>query len=185
MYKNIGGKIKILAQTVAIIEIIVCIIVGFIQIFDVKEVGLGIGILIIGSLIAWISSFVLYGFGQLVENSDKVVNIQEKMYNKDNFNKEKTEEYLEKIAESVNVKDDNIKTNTKIKLSNVELLKKAEEQLNNFSDYEIKEIKRTFKDWYKEIKKLSMQELIDRLNNVVDWQSPYIVLCCLEIKDRI
>lgn len=68
MFDNIGGKIKGFAKVVAWLGIILSVIIGFLSI----ETG-GILIIIIGSVSSWVGSFVLYGFGQLVENSDKLV----------------------------------------------------------------------------------------------------------------
>ena len=41
-------------------------------------VVVGILTILLGVLISWIGSFVLYGFGQLVDNSDKLVEKAEK-----------------------------------------------------------------------------------------------------------
>lgn len=71
MYSNIGGKIKILAKVLAWIGIIACFIVGVTLIALEPALGLvGFLIMILGGILSWISSFVLYGFGELVENSD-------------------------------------------------------------------------------------------------------------------
>ena len=71
MFDNIGGKIKTLAKVVCWIGIIACIITGIVLMATDEELVLA-GILTAagGSLLSWVSSFVLYGFGQLVENSD-------------------------------------------------------------------------------------------------------------------
>lgn len=69
MYDNIGGKIKSWAIWIFIVEAIAAIIGGIALI--VNDNGL-IGFLTIlcGPIAAWVSSWLLYGFGQLVENSD-------------------------------------------------------------------------------------------------------------------
>ena len=38
----------------------------------------GFLVMIFGSLASWVSSFFIYGFGQLVENSDKTVALLKK-----------------------------------------------------------------------------------------------------------
>jgi Na+-transporting methylmalonyl-CoA/oxaloacetate decarboxylase gamma subunit len=48
-----------------------CIIAGFLK-ETVALIVVGVGVILIGFLICWVSVFVLYGFGQLVENSDKI-----------------------------------------------------------------------------------------------------------------
>lgn len=73
MFDNIGGKIKVLAQVVCWIGITISVIFGLISF----ENG-GIVVIILGSLFSWIGSFTLYGFGQLIENSDILVELKKK-----------------------------------------------------------------------------------------------------------
>ena len=95
MFDNIGAKIKKLAKIVTIIGIVLAVITGIIVMFGGGKIEFAArnagntyfsnqlpngftfasfiaGILTIGlgSLAAWVSSFLLYGFGTLVENSD-------------------------------------------------------------------------------------------------------------------
>ena len=78
MYSNIGKKIQGLAKIFAILGIITCVVIGGLIIqsaegaYRYDEIGLTVGIVVIalGSILSWIFSFVLYGFGRLVENSD-------------------------------------------------------------------------------------------------------------------
>ena len=72
MYQNIGNKIKTLVKVVTWLGTIACCIIGF-YFMSEDEAGIGFGILLGGSLAIWISGFVMYGFGQLVDNSDKLV----------------------------------------------------------------------------------------------------------------
>ena len=80
MFKNIGDKIKTLAVTLSWIGIFASIIIGYSYSYsgvDDGEIGvviIGIAIALAGSLVSWISAFLLYGFGQLVKNSDILVN---------------------------------------------------------------------------------------------------------------
>lgn len=71
MFNNIGGKIKSLAKIVCWLGIISYIISGFSLILTNQQplVLVGILIAVVGSLFSWISLFILYGFGELVENS--------------------------------------------------------------------------------------------------------------------
>ncbi|MBQ2914119.1 MAG: zinc-ribbon domain-containing protein [Clostridia bacterium] len=68
MFDNIGGKIKGFASFLTWVGIIVSVIVGIIYISN-DNVGIGILIIAIGSLSSWLSSWLLYGFGELIENS--------------------------------------------------------------------------------------------------------------------
>ncbi len=74
MFDNIGSKIKTLAQVVCWIGIIASFIIGLILMGqDDGAVFIGLLVLIFGSLFSWIGSFITYGFGQLIENSDILV----------------------------------------------------------------------------------------------------------------
>ena len=72
MFDDIGGKIKGLAKVITVLGIILSCIYGFLMI---PTLGLIVGLIYaaVGSLASWIGSFVLYGFGQLIENTDTMV----------------------------------------------------------------------------------------------------------------
>ena len=83
MYRNIGAKIKTLAAVLAWVGIIVSVIAGIVMIgigVDSRDgeamMALGLGYIVLGPLLSWISSLVLYGFGELVDRSK---NIDEKL----------------------------------------------------------------------------------------------------------
>ena len=76
MFKNMGGKIKGLTKFVCWVGIIISILTGVGLALAGMESGAeteaivsGIAVAVGGSLLCWISSFVAYGFGELVENS--------------------------------------------------------------------------------------------------------------------
>lgn len=70
-YENIGDKIKGLAQMIFVIEAIAAFIAGIALIASDEDlIPLGLLVIVIGPIIAWVSSWLLYGFGQLIENSD-------------------------------------------------------------------------------------------------------------------
>lgn len=71
MFNNIGGKIKGLAQVICWIGIVAFAILGIRLISEDDDlVVLGFVIMVIGGVMSWVSSFVLYGFGQLIENTE-------------------------------------------------------------------------------------------------------------------
>lgn len=74
MFDNIGSKIKYLAQTITIISIICYAAIGL-ALMIAGSALIGFAVILIGSLLSWVSSFLLYGFGQLIENSDTLVKI--------------------------------------------------------------------------------------------------------------
>ena len=93
MFNNIGRKIKTLAKVLCWLGIIASVISGIVMVLTgvafnrasvvrgysatvdselggaAAVVG-GIVMMVVGSLVSWIGSFCMYGFGQLVENSD-------------------------------------------------------------------------------------------------------------------
>ena len=87
MFKNMGKKIKTLAQVMMWIGVAIWSIGGLVMIVNGLDVidrrsdeGMAMifgGLLVagLGFLFSWIGSFLLYGFGQLVDNSDKTVRI--------------------------------------------------------------------------------------------------------------
>lgn len=75
MFNNIASKIKGLAIILTWIGIILSVLTGVMIALALEgEFGvlIGVGIIIIGCLMSWIGSFLLYGFGQLIENTDAV-----------------------------------------------------------------------------------------------------------------
>ena len=71
MYDKIGGKIKTLTKVLTILGIVASVIYGIV-LLSLGQVWGIIHILIMPFLI-WAGSFVLYGFGELIE---KVCNIE-------------------------------------------------------------------------------------------------------------
>ena len=74
MFDNIGGKIKGLAKTIFIIETIIFIIAGLVMLSDGGDEAMitGIVTIIVGPLTAWVSSWLLYGFGELIEKTCEI-----------------------------------------------------------------------------------------------------------------
>jgi len=66
MFSNIGGKIKGLAKLFCWIGIVACVIVGGIMCGDEDTIAIGVTYILAGSVLSWIGSFVLYGFGELI-----------------------------------------------------------------------------------------------------------------------
>ena len=66
LYNNIGRKIQHLAFWGFVVEAIGAVVGGVAMLID--ENAVGIVLLIVGPIVAWVSSWLLYAFGQLVEN---------------------------------------------------------------------------------------------------------------------
>lgn len=73
MYDNIGGKIKGLAKWVCIIGSIIMAISGMVCMGLGEDfIPVGILLLILGPVLCWISSWILYGFGELIEKTSNI-----------------------------------------------------------------------------------------------------------------
>ena len=83
MYDNIGRKIKLLAKFLFGLEAAISMVSAVYYIFEgITEnitglFWLGLLILFIGPLCAWISTWLLYGFGELIESNENLSNAVE------------------------------------------------------------------------------------------------------------
>ena len=66
MYDNIGGKIKGLAKATFIVEAIASVIAGIALGIATEEWWCAL-ILFCGPIVAWVSSWLLYGFGEIID----------------------------------------------------------------------------------------------------------------------
>lgn len=74
MFNNIGDKIKTLAQVVCWIGVALSVLYG---VYIISEgSGVGLLVMIFGSLLSWVGSFFTYGFGELIELTRQNQNIQ-------------------------------------------------------------------------------------------------------------
>ena len=70
MYDNIGSKIKGLAKGTFIVEAIAAFISGIaLMAAEDDLIGAGVLIMLLGPVVAWVSSWVLYGFGELIDKT--------------------------------------------------------------------------------------------------------------------
>ena len=72
MFEDIGGKIKTLAAVTFVIVAVVFFILGCILMYN-SMILLGLLVAAIGFGIGYIGSFFIYGFGQLIQNTDIIV----------------------------------------------------------------------------------------------------------------
>ena len=73
MFNNIGGKIKTLAVVVCVFIAVACVVVGIGIVMiahDDITIFLGVSLMTGGPFLAWVGSFLIYGFGQLVESAE-------------------------------------------------------------------------------------------------------------------
>ena len=103
MFENIGGKIKTLAKVFCALGIVVSVISG-VLLFS-YDFFIGLITLVLGSVGAWISSFCLYGFGELIEKVTDIAgyceynNFKEIMKEETEYdNQESTDSYYRAIS---------------------------------------------------------------------------------------
>ena len=81
MFNNVGGKIKVWAQIICYVGIALSILgclgnlVEAINFYDSETAVLWVLRLVLYPIGVWISSAFLYGIGQLVENSDTLIDL--------------------------------------------------------------------------------------------------------------
>ena len=75
MFDSIGSKIKAFAKAVCWLGVIASVIYGVRFMANGSPASIVAGLLTIaaGSFLSWLGSCMTYAFGQLVENSDKLV----------------------------------------------------------------------------------------------------------------
>ena len=67
MYDEIGKKIKTLAIATFIVEAIASVILGIYFIFDYADLLIILLTFIAGPIVAWVSSWLLYGLGEIID----------------------------------------------------------------------------------------------------------------------
>ena len=86
MFKNIGGKINLFSKILCWVGISLSLIIGFTNIIFPDRVSLLLGIAIppVGSLLSYVISMFMYGFGELIETNVQIA---------ENTNPEKPKNY--------------------------------------------------------------------------------------------
>ncbi|MBP5193489.1 MAG: hypothetical protein J6126_02025 [Clostridia bacterium] len=87
MFKNVGFLIKVVAITFFIFDVIMSIVTGLVFLSDEKPL-LRLCVVFGGSGMAYVSSLFLYGFGHLIENTDKLVAEKNKASSEDDETEE-------------------------------------------------------------------------------------------------
>ena len=79
MFNNIGQKIKTLAKVLCGLGIFIPCLAGIVNMLR-PEIGnplTGLVLIVVGSLGSWVGSFMTYGIGQLIENTDILVSMSQ------------------------------------------------------------------------------------------------------------
>lgn len=89
MFSDIGAKIKLWAKVICWASMGLFILIGLVSISEgmaksnTSSILAGFLAMFLGSGLSWVGSFFIYGFGQLIENTDKLVEMKQ---NKDKDN---------------------------------------------------------------------------------------------------
>ena len=181
-FNNIGKKIKTMAKISFYLLSVLFLFYGILLIIKTDNDILGLLWLIFGPIISWISSFVLYGFGQLVDNSDKLIALKEVPNNDIQNNKKAKTTHLENTTIG-----SNIKPNKDIEEINcTSQYKMAKQIIKDLPPEHLDSLKQKYKKWAIEIEKMTTEKLftiIEKEQN--DWEEDYIYLCSFEILNRI
>ena len=84
MFDDIGGKIKIIGQILCWLGIGCSLFVGGLYISQ-EQIVAGFLIATIGALVSWISAMMIYGFGQLIQNSDIIAENMENLFEQQEY----------------------------------------------------------------------------------------------------
>jgi hypothetical protein len=89
MFNNIGAKIKGLAKFIFWVFAIIAIIGGMFIIIQglgrsggsaqdkIVSIIIGLVVIAVGIIMAWLQNFLLYGFGELVDSNQKILRVLE------------------------------------------------------------------------------------------------------------
>ena len=87
MFSNVGGKIKILAKIMLVLGMLASVIYGIYFMTNGGEFILfGLLIAVGGVLGSWISALFIYGFGQIITNTDSISSNTRKIEKKEEVN---------------------------------------------------------------------------------------------------
>lgn len=104
MYDNIGGKIKSLAKTIFVLEVLAIVIIGFVAMAqsegDGETAQIAFIIMLVAFIVAWISSWFLYGFGEIIE---KLCQIEQNTRNSGNKSEAQSQEAIANKQQEVSL----------------------------------------------------------------------------------
>ena len=70
MFSDVGKKIKSVAEFVFVFQVLLSLIGGIVIIANDDDMaGLGILVIIVGSVIAWLSSLLIYAYGEIAQTN--------------------------------------------------------------------------------------------------------------------
>lgn len=70
MFRNIGWKIKSVAEVFCYMGIAISVVIGFLVLRD--GILMTAFAIVAGTLLSWLGSLALYGFGELIEDTHRI-----------------------------------------------------------------------------------------------------------------
>ena len=127
---NVGEKIKGAAAVICFLGIITAIMVGF-SLMITKEDGIIFGIIVLlsGIFSSWVLFIILYGFGQLIENSQAI--------------RDKTEAFAEENCSSQTFYKKRVTRNDQVNSYDAQI---TDDIVNKMVAKKIEELTKQFKD---------------------------------------
>ena len=187
LYENIGEKIKNLAKWIFIVEAVGIIITGLILIFN-DVVLYGLLTLFCGPISAWVSSWILYAFGELVEDVHAI-------RNKEGTTVEKAKREAEIKARceverrTAHEAWENAKFTAKEiaekKMTEATVLENLRKSFESSPPIQKPSGFYSNNSWANEIEKLSAGEIYIRYLDKDEWSESYRYICYLELKKRL
>ena len=186
MWNNIGKKLKGLAMAMCILETIGGVITGIVMMVDGgdEEILIGFLIMALSFFVAWVSSWFLYGFGELV---DKVTDIERNT--RGGERKSEVQAPSTRLAQSEPVNTETTqKTNDAMDKQCVEAEKKEKmpkrwnipnlEPISKPDDFQ------SNPTWINELKSLDSKEIYKRYIDSYNWSDKHRYQCYLELMQR-
>ena len=110
MFDQIGQRIKTLAVVITVIGMIVSVIAGCDYIFNKSRRIYGLIIIVGGIIASWVGSFILYGFGEIIDklcdisqslNEQKILTLAKEAENIDNIDKQAVKNLANGVVYSI------------------------------------------------------------------------------------
>ena len=139
MFENIGQKIKTFAKVICWLGIVCSCIAGIVILiitefwdFGIVYLLLSLGVVGVGSVLSWVSSLCVYGFGELIV---KVTQIEQNM--RDGENKTEVQAKETSIQQNARIEEMVCKARTKVSDKRLKELKELlDEGLITEKDFE-------------------------------------------------
>ena len=174
-----GSIIKIVAFVELCLGIVASLIYCVICLAN-ELVGAGLLVLIGGGLGSCLTALFLYGFGQLVYNSDLMVYLQQK----NNVKMTKLVKTNTKKGEAVRsplAVDDIIVDGMDV----ADYYLRAKRETDGLTEKKRDIIVQNHRDWAKNVTSSTIKDLCETLDESDDWDEDFVRLTCLEIIFRV